>query len=256
MQDGFVGDIGDLAKLGLLRALVGDNMNLGVAWYLYPHEEGTAGQHLEYLDGPDAWRPLDPGLFDGLNNIIQRWRHNIGERQVMDRDFLDLLPGEVFADEELCHHPRNNNEPDRAAWRRQWFGRVMEELANCDIVFADPDNGLKRDANFGWDGGGGDWKRLPLGEALQLSAGRTTVIYHHNTRFSGGLDAEIAHWMAEFPNCTHAFRCRRYGNRTFFVLNAEEFIIDRLLAFATQWIDAERRAGIREDGISQMYFRA
>ena len=53
MQECFVGDIGDLAKLGLLRALSDCKKQLGVAWYLYPHEEGPDGQHLEYLDQPN-----------------------------------------------------------------------------------------------------------------------------------------------------------------------------------------------------------
>ena len=64
MQNGYVGDIGDLAKLGLLRTLSQGDRQLGVAWYLYPHEEGPDGQHVEYLDQPEIWRLLDSDLFD------------------------------------------------------------------------------------------------------------------------------------------------------------------------------------------------
>ena len=248
MQDSYVGDIGDLAKLGLLRALSKGGRQLGVAWYLYPHEEGPEGQRMEYLDQPQIWRPLDPDLFDGLQCIITRWRNYQGERSVTDAAYLDLLPGAVFACEMLCYHPRNNNEPDRAEWRRGWFERVRETLRDCDIVFADPDNGLYDNDR----GRSSDWKRLPVGEALELSDNRTAVIYHHNTRFPGGLGAEIKHWMRQLPGCTHAFRCRRNGNRTFFVLNADNATVVSLTAFVKRWQEAEQRAGFSDNQLSEL----
>ena len=250
MQDSYVGDIGDLAKLGLLRALSQGKKQLGVAWYLYPHEEGSDGQHIEFLDQPEIWRPLDPDLFDGLQGIITRWRNHVGERSVTDAAYLGLLPGAVFACEMLCYHPRPDDDRNRADLRHGWFERVTERLGNCDIIFADPNNGLCEDGRFHYDGRGGDWKRLPLGEALGLSRDRTAVIYHHNTRFVGGLGAEIEYWMGQLPGCTHAFRCRRNGNRTFFVLNADSATVDSLTAFVDQWREAERRAKFSDDQLS------
>lgn len=71
----------------------------------------------------------------------------------------------------------------------------MDDLHGCDLVFADPDNGMTDDdlrrqgrAKFG--------KQIPLSEVLRLSEGRSAVIYHHNTRRAGGHDAEIDHWMS------------------------------------------------------------
>lgn len=252
MQDNYVGDIGDLAKLGLLRALSTSDRQLGVAWYLYPHEEGPDGQHIEYVDQPEIWRPVDRELFDGLRGIITRWRNYQGERRVMDGAYLSLLPCTVFADEALCYHPRTNNDPNREDWRHGWFERVIERLENCDIVFADPDNGLYDNDRFQYDGRDGHWKRLPLGEALALSGNRTAIIYHHNTRSEGGLHAEIRHWMRLLPGCTHAFRCRRNTNRTFFVLNADNNTIARLAAFVERWREAEGRAGIQDTLLSEL----
>ena len=40
MQDRYVGDIGDFGKYGLLRALCGRDLYLGVVWYLIPDEGG------------------------------------------------------------------------------------------------------------------------------------------------------------------------------------------------------------------------
>ena len=255
MQDQFVGDVGDLAKLALLRALSGGEKQLGVAWYLYPHEEGSDGQHIEYLAQPGTWGPLDQGLFDGLQGIIDRWQNHAGERAVMDPAYLGLLPGAVFADEPLCYHPRRGDEPDRATWRQRWFERVTQRLQGCGIVFADPDNGLYNADRFDYHGRAGDWKRLPLNEAIALSQDRTAVIYHHHSRFAGGLDAEIQHWFNQLPGCNHAFRCRRYGNRTFFVLNADDPTIARLTAFADRWREAERRSGLRHNQLSELIVR-
>ena len=41
MQDRYVGDVGDFGKYGLLRALCGGDLTLGVVWYLYPDEEAN-----------------------------------------------------------------------------------------------------------------------------------------------------------------------------------------------------------------------
>ena len=252
MQDSYVGDIGDLAKLGLLRALSAYKKQLGVAWYLYPHEEGPDGQHIEYIAQPQYWRAIDPGLFDGLQGIINQWQNYAGERAVMDPPYLGLLPGGVFAGEPLCYHPRHDDEPDRATWRQGWFGRVTQQLQGCDIVFADPDNGLCPNDTFNDNGGDDGWKRLPLREALVLSENRTAVVYHHNSHFVGGVRGEIDHWMEQLPGCNHAFRCRRYGNRTFFVLNADDATIATLEVFVEQWREAEQRAGLRHDRLSEL----
>ena len=252
MQDGYVGDIGDLAQLGLLRALSIGKKRLGVAWYRYPHEEGPDGQHIEYLDRPEIWQALDKDLFNGLRGIITRWRNHEVERSVMDAAYLGLLPGAVFAGEMLCYHPRSDAEPNRSEWRHEWFARVTKRLRDCDIVFADPDNGLYDNRKFHYDGRDRSWKKLPFSEALKLSENRTAVIYHHNSRFKGGLDAEIEHWMQQLPGCTHAFRCRRYGNRTFFVLNADPATVANLTAFVERWKEAEQRAGFRHDQLSEL----
>lgn len=246
MQDRYVGDIGDFAKYGLLRALSEDRQ-LGVAWYLYPDEtHNDHGMQIGYLCRPEVWRHLDPGLFDALEDIINHWQIGAGERTVAEIQNRNLLPGAVFADE--CLYP-DLRTPDwcqaevwnanwlsqsKLDWRTIWFERVMEQLAGCDIVYADPDNGLYSGEGYN----AADpihWKRLPLAEAQQLAEGRTAILYHHNTRFRGGNRAEIRHWLDQLPAGTYAYYWRRYGNRTFFVVNPDQQIRDRLTAFAERW---------------------
>ena len=96
----------------------------------------------------------------------------------------------MFAGEELGATSRSWRE--RGLWRTAWFDRVLDALTDCDLVFADPDNGLCADGEFRGDKRK-NHKRLPLREALALAGGRTAVIYHHNTRYRGGHKEEIKH---------------------------------------------------------------
>ncbi len=235
MQNQFVGDIGDYAKYALLRAVVG-NRHLGIAWYLHPNIQGAGGNHIHYLGNQRMWRDVDPPLFNTLREIV----HGGGRRSVARIQKRDVLPGAVFADERLRTPPGEQRIP----WRHGWYERVQEKLADCGMVFIDPDNSLCQ-VDQGIDF---TWQRLPLYEAEGLAAnGRPTVIYHHIGSHRGQgktADEEIRHWIAVLPNCNYTFRCRRGTSRTFFVLNADDAIINDLNGFANRWLQAEGRARI------------
>ncbi len=251
MQDRYTGDIGDLAKHGLLRAL-SRGRQLGVAWYLYPDEANGDGGFIEYLNNAEVWEPLDPELFGVLHGIIDRWQRGQGPRCVAEIENSGLLPGAEFANECLETDIPPGAWPRRRDCRASWFERVMDRLSDCNIVFADPDNGLCKDAKFS-PSRIKDWKKLPICEALQLSAnGRPAVFYHHNSRFPGGHPAEIRYWMQQLPGCTHAFRVRRYNSRTFFIVNPDQPMIDALMEFEEAWRRAEQRLGIRRNMLSEI----
>lgn len=227
MQNRYTGDIGDYVKYGLLRALVGDR-KLGVAWYLYPDEaHNEDGKHTNYLVQPEEWRGLDSELYDGLKNVVLS-----GHRTINAIEQSGLLPNAVFANEVLQAPPCS--VPDRRVWRTDWFKRVLSKLDQCEIVFADPDNGFCLDEKFR-PGRVKDWKRLPVQEAKELSSGRPAILYHHNSRYPGGHRLEIEHWMERLPGCTHALYWRRYSNRTFFVVNPTPAIERDLERFARRW---------------------
>lgn len=233
MQDCYVGDIGDFGKYGLLRAL-SKSRQLGIAWYLYPNEKNTGdGRHVKYLEQPQKWRCLDPQLFDGLNRLVRENRRCVAAVQADC-----LLPGATFADTLLHFDIASGAWPKRRTWRAEWFDVTCARLSPCDIVFADPDNGLCLDSRYS-SSTQKDQKRLPLDEALRLSNGRPTVIYHHNSRFPGGHRQEIQCWMERLPSCSHAFYWRATSPRTFFVINSDPTTIERLSVFAVKW----QRAG-------------
>ncbi len=226
MQNRYAGDIGDYAKYGLLRHLsVG--YQLGVAWYLYPDESHNSdGKHIAYLDNPEEWRHLDPELFDQLGDLIRSER-----RKVSEVETSKILRDCTYSQEMLAFE---GSKTERSRMRSRWFTKTLHSLNSCDLVFADPDNGLCEDLTYQHH----DrkyWKRIPLSEALVLSAGRTAVIYHHNTMRKGGHIEEIRYWLNQLGHTTLALYWRRGSCRTFFIVNPTQGIKSRAITFAERW---------------------
>lgn len=224
MQDRYAGDVGDFVKLGLLRAL-SSGRRLGVAWYRFPDEDHNGdGRHVSYLQQSNRYEHLDPALFDHLRNVVQD-----------ARSIASLLPvlGEAISSDEgleLASVPAHQ----RRDWRKAWFKSVMDSLASCDLVFADPDNGIVDDGD--WRKGRAKFgKQMPLEEVRALAHGRCAVIYHHNTRRRGGHDAEVDHWMREIDMPGLAVRATAYSPRTFFVLNPDDQAEGLIRAFCQKW---------------------
>ena len=228
MQDRYVGDIGDFVKYGLLRAIRGEK-SLGVAWYLHPNAGPVGdGRHTAYLCDPDEWRHLDADLFDALGKLIP------DRRSVTNIQESGILGDAAFAADRLAVDDIKIR--DRERWRHQWFDRIRCQLADCDLVFADPDNGLVPDDRFR-PARKVDAKRIPLSEAMALAEGRTAVIYHHNTRHRGGHRAEILWWKDQLPGGTLAYYWRRVSNRTFFIINPDDEVRRRVREFMNRWGD-------------------
>jgi hypothetical protein len=218
-------------KLSLLRAL-SPGLRLGVAWYLYPDEgHNSDGRHTAYLSQPEIWRYLDPQLFEELRKVAS------GDRSVAALQDLGLLNA-AFANEPLMQRA----EPCslRSISRAAWFERQLRLLEGCELVFADPDNGLTDD-NPGRRSSLTFGKQLPLQEALALAEGRSAVIYHHNSRFKGGHDAEVDHWRRLLGSQTMAVRANAYSCRTFLILNPTAQLAQRAEEFCARWSDHKVR---------------
>jgi hypothetical protein len=228
VQDRYTGDIGDYVKYGLLRAL-SPGYSLGVAWYLYPDEgHNKDGRHIDYLDAPNRWRTYDPVLFDGLQDIVE-----IDDRRVSAIENSALLNGVTYHNEVLDPSKERAGVSVKA-WRQFWFERLLAKLKDCDLVFADPDNGFCGNDKFSHSRVK-DWKRLPLDEAKRISRGRSAVFYHHNTRRPGGHKAEIEYWCECLGGDVMALRWRAYSARTFFLVNPTPVLRERLIKFTEGW---------------------
>ena len=161
MQNRYTGDIGDYVKYGLLRALA-DGRRLGVAWYLFPDEDhNDDGRHVDYLHDYGQWRGHDPALFDVLRRIVDNNRRDVAAVEQSGILGAAKFSGEILSVPEMMPARRRD-------WRGWWFEDVQTSLQDCNIVFADPDNGLCEDGKFR-SGRVKDWKRLPSGEAKALA---------------------------------------------------------------------------------------
>jgi len=222
MQHSYVGDIGDYLKLSLLNALQEGN-RLGVAWWLFYDEKPKAdGRHIGYLSDRARWRKYDPEVFDLLLEVVAN------ERNVSGLEVLPFLSWVRFSAEVV---------PKGIADRKLWLLRMVDTFSDRNIVFFDPDNGL---APPGFrPGASNSGKSIELDEIKMFrKEGRTLVVYHHQTRFKGGHQAEIRHWATQLP---HEFRrvdvvrCRPWSPRLYFILDASDDLIRRTEALVDRW---------------------
>jgi hypothetical protein len=176
MQSGFVGDIGDYGKYGLLDTILreaGNSLTIGVNWYHVPG--GDTGTQVQYLQKPEEFQPCFPEIYEYLQTIVAGNRRSIKEieeslpnaqRYVFFSD--SLLSGEI--------PPKM-----RKSERERWFDRSVERLQGCDIIFLDPDNGIRpqsvKDTHK-------NACKYVFHEEIQqyFNAGHSVVVYNHRDR--------------------------------------------------------------------------
>ena len=216
VQDRYVGDIGDFGKYALLKALVGDELRLGVNWYLNAVEEAnTDGRFTDYR----RMRQCDPALFDTLQDLVCR-----GKRSVAEVERAGVLPGgTVFYSAPLSAHGWS----DRTARRISWNARALDVLAGADLVFMDPDNGLTR--RPAGELGAAAAKYVTPGDVGPfLRNGKSLIIYHHQTRQKGGLAVTIPERFALLRSLgcqtPWAFVFRRISVRVYFIVPSQAHV--------------------------------
>ncbi len=238
MQNKYVADVGDYVKYALLRRILKvEGGQLGVAWYLYPDEANGDGGHTEYLYGPasNSWQRLDPILFKKLKALVDGNQRCVG---AIEQDGEMFGENARFFSEELslpqslsANKPQEYNA--RVKWRRAWFNRLTASLDGCNVIFADPNNGLFHSDHYRY-GTTEHWKSMPLAEVEQLAGnGRTVVMYHHHTR-KESFDTEIRRWLRTLGRKSVAVRSGAWSSRAFFVVNPSARTIDELSKFAAR----------------------
>ena len=184
MQNRYVGDIGDFGKYALLNALVGDNLRLGIVWYLNTDEEkNNDGSRIHY----EHLEHCDPALYKTLAQLRRSGR-SVDAVQAAgvlpNRTIYCSAPISPIEDGKRTHP--TIREKNRISWHRS----AMEAMFEAELVFVDPDNGIagktvvssKRNAA----------KYVLLEEiADYVQRGQSVVIYHHQTREKGGVESQI-----------------------------------------------------------------
>jgi hypothetical protein len=210
MKDNYLLDVGDYVKFALLRSLMGAGADsgaplsrrLGVLWFRTDHlEANNDGMKLSHLSSP-GYEALDPALLDAMRAM--KAQIDAGEpRRLELLQGAPILPGAVHCFEPLPPRVRGGVPRHRQASRRReerplWFARSQALVANCDIVFADPDNGLMPARRA--PGNPAEDKSIRFDELAALvdaprpgagSRARTAVVYHHMDRTAGGWEVAL-----------------------------------------------------------------
>ena len=227
MRSKYAGDVGDFGKYGLLRALCrrdqhGEKLRLGVVWY-FVSEKG-----LEYLsqEGQSRFAGCDDDLYAKLQRIVQARSLSFIER-------ANVLPrNTVFF--------RESVRP--SSIREEWLDRAVDKVKDCEVVFLDPDTGL-RDSLDRDNARRTEYAYLDEVSKFPDSGDhKSIVVYHHLGRRRH--DEQITEWLAllrqQFPRRSpFALRFRPYSPRAFLVLPArahERLLLKRANAFLqTRW---------------------
>ncbi len=230
MQNRYVGDIGDYVKFAILRYLK-PGYKLGVAWWLYEDEDHNKnGRHIECQSHPAKWRHYDAALYDGLKKIVDS-----GVRDVRLIEQSGLLPDVTFHSTLV---PVAGTPAERRKARMDWYEQAKITLADSDLIFIDPDNGLE---TTGFSAGAKvAGKSVSIAELLGLSRpGRTLIVYHHQTRRKGGHGEELSYWSARLRGArfesVDAIRSGAYSPRAFFLLNASTDLRQRAERLVHDW---------------------
>ena len=225
MQNSFVGDVGDLAKYALLRALGGLEpdeeplLSLGVVWYL--PDDATVqrtpwrhGRDVGYLFNDRSYseyRDLDPVLFDELKRIVCE------DRTVDAVASSGLLGSDTVSWSEPMPLPEDNNA------RSTWLTGARQEVKGRDVVFLDPDTGMAHE-----DGRAPkelsrmhrDAPGYVFVDEIEgfVDRGQSVVIYQsYHQNFSRQEQEEA--WRRLFPD--QPSRIREFGSRAFIILPSE-----------------------------------
>lgn len=215
MQDRYTGDIGDFGKLGLLRALYRAGLKIGVNWYLTLNEENGDGELTQYLTKRE-FIECDTELCDALKEIIDS-----KDRRVIKLQNDKILPA-VFFSETLDFS--SMNKTDRRTFRSKWHKRAIEQLcvADVDIVFLDPDNGIMVKTA---EGTKRENKFVTEDEILDyFDRGKSVIYYQHKAR--KGNDFYLKQQKNLLAKRPEAFDCNLWFSKTshryyFFLIHEE-----------------------------------
>ncbi len=204
MQDRYAGDLGDYLKFGFLRWLVPPGSpaspRLGVVWYRAADEAHNAdGKHVAYLDpghrSSARLRRLDPDLYQRLASVVasgQRSTVALASAGVLGAGtcfFGDLLD---FADLPVAARAA------RQARRRSWAQRALAATSGCDLIFADPDNGIRPALHPLPAHRTKAVKHAYLGELAAFARrGQSLIAYHHADR-TAAIEKQAHRRLADF----------------------------------------------------------
>ena len=188
MRDGYVGDIGDFANHGILRALCGtpekpvERLKLGVIEYFHKpnnaRQNSGHGNWIGYLkvstDNESTYRACDSRLYDALRGLVGESLVNGTELKVDPARARLLLPVDNRYD---CADLTIGKRSD-------WLQASIRKIGkDADLVFVNPDIGIaseKQEKNI-------KPTHASIDELSQIfNDGKSLIVYQDTTQGSGG----------------------------------------------------------------------
>jgi len=175
MKNQYFGDIHDFKKYTLLNWFMkGCNDKLMVAWYLTNDDDSSDGGKKKYLEEKidKENKEFEKNKHIGICNrelfeflVKNHQKKNIGViMEKTNKKYICENGNISFFDKKL-------DDMDR----KEWFNELKQELnkTQCDIVFADPDNGIKFNNEE-------SKKHIKLSEIKELwKMGKSLIVYQH-----------------------------------------------------------------------------
>lgn len=136
MKNRYYGDKKDYFKYGLLDILYSRYASIGINWYLTDDSHGDMrfGMDINYL-GEENWEYYNSDIFCKLG---RRVFCNDRKIQYCKEDNVVKFKHEVF--EQL---PDSAEQNEYKTFRNNWHSNAKNDLSKCDLVFFDPDIGVK-----------------------------------------------------------------------------------------------------------------
>jgi len=218
MQNRYVGDIGDYSKFVLIKYLF--KKKCGIIWYLYPNEGNADGKFRNY-EGFDL---KDDEIVEIMNKFskTEEDKRSIKELEnILGRNGFDLTYFNECIEEKTCESFFSNYRK-RKAYRKEWFEKALEKVKNCEVVFADPDNGtqIKSCPTKGTKKSG---KYIYLDEIDKvLESHKTVIIYQHfgrkkHTDLIEQKEQELRNLKQNFN--FYALKFKRISTRAYLILS-------------------------------------
>lgn len=217
MKNQYFGDIGDYSKFGLISHLLESGLKIGLNWYLTKNDNKTDGIHIKYLNKPEYYNS-DPELCDFLKKSINEDSRNIAEVRSFER-FKEIKLYEDLLDIEDISGRTPEGRKARIGKREDWFSSSLMELADVDIIFCDPDNGI---ASQKMKPTGKKSVKFVFLEEIErmIDAGFSLVIYNHRDRSKEEyyLDKLRNAYSGDHDIKTRVIRFNRYSVRDYIFL--------------------------------------
>ena len=139
MKSQYFGDVGDYGKYGLLRFLAKHGVKIAINWYLTPDDQSNDGSIRGYL-AKERDRVHDPELFDVLREMC-----DCDEKDVSSFANRDMIHSAIYYDSVVKPLPDASTltSAEKRLEREQWHQQALTACYGAELVFMDPDNGLR-----------------------------------------------------------------------------------------------------------------